>query len=77
MTISVLHIRAKCIGCNACVEADRGRWRISRKDGKSILIGGHGKKGISRAVIHGEEHALVLKVAATCPARIIKTGIRI
>ncbi|MHB8402007.1 MAG: hypothetical protein ACYDCN_08335 [Bacteroidia bacterium] len=41
--IRITQQRAKCIGCNACVEAAFYRWRISRKDGKCTLIGGKEK----------------------------------
>ncbi len=43
--VRITQLRAKCIGCNACVEADKYRWRVSKKDGKCTLIGGTEKKG--------------------------------
>tara|TARA_Y100000782_G_scaffold112275_1_gene142099 strand:- start:616 stop:840 length:225 start_codon:yes stop_codon:yes gene_type:complete len=64
--------RIKCIGCNACVEAAPGRWRVSRNDGRCFLIGGVEKRGIYRTTI--EEHELEenLVAAANCPVKIIK-----
>ena len=32
----IIQQRAKCIGCNACVEAADYRWRISTKDGNLL-----------------------------------------
>jgi ferredoxin len=70
--IRIFHYRTKCIGCNACVEADKNRWRISRKDGKSTLIGGKNKNGIYRIEIENEEYKSVRKAIKNCPVKIIK-----
>jgi ferredoxin len=70
--IRVLQHRHKCIGCNACVEADKYRWRISKKDGKSTLIGGIEKKGGFSITVDDEE-ALALEAAKVhCPVNIIR-----
>ncbi len=37
--------RAKCIGCNYCVELAPEHFRISKKDGKSVLLNAVEKKG--------------------------------
>lgn len=37
--------RAKCIGCNYCVEMAPNQYRISKKDGKSVLLNAVEKKG--------------------------------
>jgi len=37
--------RKKCIGCNYCVELAPRQFQMSKKDGKSVLIHGVGKKG--------------------------------
>lgn len=37
--------RAKCIGCNYCVELAPNQYRISKKDGKSVLLNAVEKKG--------------------------------
>ena len=70
--IRVFHYRAKCIGCNACVEADKNRWRMSRKDGKSTLIGGKNVKNIFKGEFGNDEHKTITKAAKNCPVKIIK-----
>lgn len=70
--IRVIHFRRKCIGCNACVEANRDRWRISRVDGKSILIGGVEINHVFRAEIEPDEYVLNMKASRNCPVKIIK-----
>lgn len=37
--------RAKCIGCNYCVELAPGQFQMSKKDGKSVLLRSNEKKG--------------------------------
>ena len=37
--------RAKCIGCNYCVESAPGQFQMSKKDGKAVLLHGKEKKG--------------------------------
>ena len=70
--IRVFFHRSKCIGCNACVEADKHRCRISRSDGKSNLLSSTEKKGIYRADVHDEEYESLMLAAATCPVKIIQ-----
>jgi len=70
--VKVFHYRAKCIGCNACVEADKSRWRMSRKDGKSVLIGGKDVKGVYRVVVEDDEYKTIIKAVKNCPVKIIK-----
>ncbi len=70
--VKVFHYRAKCIGCNACVEADRNRWRMSRKDGKSVLVDGKDVKGVYRAAVEDDEYKTILKAVKNCPVKIIK-----
>lgn len=64
--------RAKCIGCNGCVEAAPDRWRISRKDGKSNLIGSSENKGFFVALAEDAELEQNQQAAANCPVRIIR-----
>lgn len=64
--------RAKCIGCNGCVEAAPQRWRISRKDGKSNLIGSTENKGFYTGLVEESEWEENLQAAANCPVRIIR-----
>lgn len=37
--------RAKCIGCNYCVELAPENFQMSKKDGKSVLLNSKEKKG--------------------------------
>lgn len=70
--IRVIHYRHKCIGCNACVEIAPDRWRISRKDGKSILVGGAAKKDIYSALISDVELPENERAATYCPVNVIR-----
>jgi len=70
--IRIFHQRIKCIGCNACVEADKSRWRMSRKDGKSTLIGAKEKKGIYRTEVESDEWKKIMKAVKNCPMKIIR-----
>ena len=36
--VIISHQREKCIGCNYCVELAFNQWRMSKKDGKSVLL---------------------------------------
>ncbi len=69
--VRIFHHRSKCIGCNACVEADKNRWRMSRKDGKCTLVGGVEKKGIFRLDVLDDEFKSALNAAKNCPVKII------
>jgi ferredoxin len=70
--IRVLQHRHKCIGCNACVEADKYRWRISKKDGKSTLIGATEKKGWFSVVVDDDEADKLEAAKVHCPVNIIR-----
>jgi ferredoxin len=70
--VRIQYHREKCIGCNACVEANQDRWRLSRKDGKSSLIGSTEKKGFYTAVVPDEEFEGHQQAQRNCPVRIIK-----
>ena len=69
--IQIIQQRAKCIGCNACVEAAQYRWRVSKKDGKCTLIGGKEKRGYYRVLVHEDEYDDNIIAAKNCPVRII------
>jgi ferredoxin len=70
--IRIVQQRAKCIGCNACVEAAMYRWRISRKDGKCTLIGGVDKKGFYTVLVGNDEYEDNMSAAKHCPVNIIR-----
>ncbi|XCI75013.1 MAG: ferredoxin [Flavobacteriales bacterium] len=64
--------RDKCIGCNYCAELAPGHFRMSRKDGKSVLLHSIEKKGFftlktpdDRAYTQCEQASRV------CPVKII------
>lgn len=73
--IKIFQLRDKCIGCNACVEADPFRWRITKNDGKCVLIGGKEKKGWFMVDVPDDELELVKSAANNCPVNIIKWNI--
>lgn len=70
--IQITQIRAKCIGCNACVEIADYRWRVSRKDGKCTLVGAVEKKGFYTVNVDDAESDDVASATRVCPARIIQ-----
>jgi ferredoxin len=70
--IRILQHRHKCIGCNACVEADKYRWRVSKKDGKSTLVGGIDKKGWFTVCVDEDELEFVKNAEKNCPVNIIR-----
>ncbi len=70
--IRITQQRAKCIGCNYCVEAAEQRWRMSKKDGKCTLIGAKEKRGFHSIVIGDDEYDENYVAAHVCPVKIIK-----
>ncbi|MFY8022365.1 MAG: ferredoxin [Bacteroidia bacterium] len=70
--IQIIHFRNKCIGCNACVEADAANWRMSRRDGKSVLIGATEKKQIYQIKFPNEELEAAKRAELVCPVKIIQ-----
>ena len=64
--------RDKCIGCNYCVELAYERWRMSKKDGKTNLIGSTNRKGFYTVKVGDEELDENIKAAEACPVKIIK-----
>ena len=73
--IQIIQQRAKCIGCNACVEAAAYRWRISKKDGKCTLVGSTEKRGFHRIMVHDDEYDDNMIAAKNCPVRIIEVSL--
>ncbi|HMV10538.1 MAG TPA: ferredoxin [Cyclobacteriaceae bacterium] len=69
---TIIYQKNKCIGCHACVEWAPDRWRISRKDGKSILMGSQLKKKVYVAAINDREVLQNLRAAEKCPLKAIK-----
>jgi ferredoxin len=63
--------REKCIGCNYCVEVAAYRWRMSKKDGKAVLLGGKEKRGFYTARVNNDEFEDNKIAAERCPVKII------
>ncbi len=64
--------RAKCIGCNYCVELAPEQFQMSRKDGKSVLLHSREKKGFF--TIKSPDESIFensLKAKEACPVKII------
>jgi ferredoxin len=68
----LFHYRQRCIGCNACVEIAYDRWRMSKKDGKAVLLGGVEKKGVYMANIRPDEVDENQRALQACPVNVIK-----
>lgn len=64
--------RAKCIGCNYCVEMAPAQFQMSKKDGKSVLLQSQNAKGFFTLKSHDpaifESCELAVKA---CPVKII------
>ena len=69
--IVVSQNRKKCIGCNYCVELAYDFWRMSKKDGKSDLLGATEKKGQFTLKISDEYYDQNQAAADACPVNII------
>lgn len=69
--------RKKCIGCNYCAEFDPEHFRMSKKDGKSVLLRATDKKGfhtLKDPNVGGLENAE--KAADACPVHIITVKVK-
>ncbi len=69
--ITITQQRARCIGCNYCVEAAPHRWRMSKRDGRSVLIDAKERRGFWTVKVTEEELAANEKAAQLCPVKII------
>ena len=72
--VIVTQIRERCIGCNYCVEIAPAYWRMSKKDGKSVLLGAKEKKGHFTIKTGDEDFDENQKAAKACPVNIIKVS---
>lgn len=64
--------RDKCIGCNYCVEQAPELFRMSRKDGKTVLLRSEDKKGFH--TLKTPMYELLdpaERAAKACPVKII------
>ena len=68
--------RKKCIGCNYCEELAKDFFRMSKKDGKTVLINSVDKKGFFTLRIKDNSYYENLKKASeVCPVKIISVSI--
>ncbi|MCM5662184.1 ferredoxin [Galbibacter mesophilus] len=66
--------RNKCIGCNYCVELAPQQFQMSKKDGKSVLLGATDKKGFFTLKSFDDSIFDGCKQAQqACPVKIIDT----
>ena len=64
--------REKCIGCNYCAEFAPDFFRMSKKDGKSVLLRTEDKKGFYTLKARNVEALEPCeKAAKACPVNII------
>ena len=64
--------RDKCIGCNYCAEFAPDFFRMSKKDGKSVLLHATDKKGFHTIkTFEGDSMESLDKAARACPVKIV------
>lgn len=65
--------RSKCIGCHFCQEVAGEHFRMSKKDGKAVLLGATERKGFYTVKLHDESNfEATLKAQENCPSKIIQ-----
>ena len=65
--------RAKCIGCNFCEEVAPEQFRMSKKDGKAVLLNARERKGFYTLKLFDEmAFEANLKAQEGCPSKIIQ-----
>ena len=70
--VRIILQRYKCIGCNYCAELAPERWCMSKKDGKTVLIGSVEKKGFWSVKVPESEKEKNLNAAKGCPVKVIQ-----
>jgi len=68
----IIFYRNKCIGCSICHEMQPEVWRMSKKDGKAVLLKAIEKKEIHQFSIPEFLNKHSIEVAEACPAKVIK-----
>jgi len=64
--------RKKCIGCNYCVEMAPEQFKISKRDGKSVLLQSINKKGFFTLKSLDENiYEDSMRAKESCPVKII------
>ncbi|MBI3133741.1 MAG: ferredoxin [Bacteroidetes bacterium] len=69
--IAITLQRQKCIGCNYCVELCPELFRMSKKDGKSVLLKSVDKKGFYTVRVNDLFSDSSKAAAEACPVKII------
>ncbi len=65
--------RAKCIGCNYCVEMASSLFQMSKKDGKSVLLNSVNNKGFYTLKVPNHSIIEIAELAEkSCPVHIIQ-----
>jgi ferredoxin len=70
--IAVTLQRQKCIGCNYCVELCPELFRMSKKDGKTVLLKSIDKKGFFTVRVNDVLIDSSNAAASACPVKIIQ-----
>jgi ferredoxin len=70
--IAVTLQRQKCIGCNYCVELCPELFRMSKKDGKTVLLKSVDKKGFFTVRVNDVLIDSSNAAANACPVKIIQ-----
>lgn len=70
----IIYYRHKCIGCGICFEMRPDLWRISRRDGRAVLVGAKDEKGLYSRSIDRSMKESMEHTAAACPGKSIKVG---
>lgn len=69
---NIIHYRNKCIGCGICYEMQPELWRMSKKDGKAVLLNAQLKKTVHVLPVGQAQYFETAAVAEACPVKIIK-----
>ena len=67
--------RDKCIGCNYCEELCPSLFKMSKKDGKSVLLKSTDRKGFHTIRTTPEFHEATENAKEACPVKIISVKI--
>ncbi len=68
----VIQYRDKCIGCGICFEMQPALWRMSKKDGKAVLLRGVQKKQVFILALASHQQEQTEETSRACPVNIIR-----
>ena len=68
----IIHYRDKCIGCGICFEMQPELWRMSRKDGKAVLLSAQERRLTYVLPVSAQLLDEAKAVSKACPVNIIK-----